>query len=617
MNQEQFMREFNDTYREQFNDELFDRSNDDTVQAIREVIESCQQDKYYTLKLLSFELIEDYEKIYNTLRKHEESRRRKNNHDPNNYDYINIRDTDMLLIKINWLVRHNGMERQEIDGKTIEVNNPEEVMEVLIALPRFVRKYYFKLAGNYYTTTYQVVDGSTYNNATASQSKVDTVTMKTMFIPIRIFRGFVNIVDIRSKEQIKLIEYQSIIFANTVSVIYYILAAYGLYNTFRFLEINCVTIADEPIIREDYYSFEKNGIYISCPKVCFEDAVVQSLIAAIYNGIRRDTRITDIYDQRFWLINLGICFKNASIDKGLFMLDSLEGVYDIITKKYLHIEPKDKENIYCILRWLIREFSNLRIKDNVDIVTKRIRIGEYIAAVYAEKLNKGIQRISNMGTKVTLNKVKQAIYTTPMYIITALSTPTMANLVSYRDLVSDYDAVVALKYTYKGIAGLGEDGASIQPVYRYVDASHVGILDLDASSNSDPGMSGMINPMTKVYGPEKSFSNYSETNEWRSSYRKLEKQWGKTLKAKPCVSFDTPPEEVPLDHNRDVITSEIVEMSRVKCPLININDPTILYSMGYAQQAKSQIVNDNIKHRDLFTISDDENDFILTMDEDD
>ena len=430
--QAHLMRDYNDDTREQFNPKLFERDDMETVEAIREVLLSCQRDKYFTLKMLSFDVIEDYQEIFNALRHHEEKRKKKNSKIENSYDFINIRDTDMLLIRVNWLLRHNGVERQEIEGKTIEVVNPEEVMEVLIAVPRFVRKYYFRLSGNYYTTTFQIVDGSTYNNSTASQSKVDTVTMKTMFMPIRIFRSFnQNMVDIITKESIKPIEYQSIIFNNVVNVIYYILAAYGLYGTFMFLQINSVSLTTEPVMLEDYYCFKKNDIYISCPKVCFEDPVVQSLVATLYDGIHKDATVERLYDQRYWLINLGAAFKNASVDKGLFVLDSIDGIYDNITKKYLHLPMEDKENIFCIFRWLIREFSNLRIKDNVDVTTKRIRISDYIAAVYAEKLNKGIHRISDLGTKVTLNKVRQAIYTAPTYIMNNIST--MSNLVGYRE----------------------------------------------------------------------------------------------------------------------------------------------------------------------------------------
>jgi hypothetical protein len=192
----------------------------------------------------------------------------------------------MILLKLEWFVRHNGLERVEKDGKTLEVMNPEQVLEVLIAIPRFRKKYYFRLSGNYYTTIFQIVDGSTYNNSTASQSKVDTVTMKTMFMPIRVFRGFNDMRDVNTGIVHKTIEYQSIIFNNVVNVIYYMLGAYGLYGCSQFLEIDCVTLSTMPNTDSDnYVCFEKHGIFISCPKICFEDPVVQSYVATIYDGI--------------------------------------------------------------------------------------------------------------------------------------------------------------------------------------------------------------------------------------------------------------------------------------------------------------------------------------------
>ena len=291
LDQAQFMRQFNETHREEFNPELFERDNEEIVEAIRQVVYSCQRDKYYTLKVLSFEAIYDYEEIYNTLRNYEEKQKKKNSKVENSYDFINIRDTDIILIRVEWLVRHNGVERVEDNGKTYEVVNPEEVLEVLIAVPRFRRKYYFRISGNYYATIFQIVDGSTYNNSTASNSKVDTVTMKTMFMPIRIFRGFnekMRPIGLNDKgelvygKEIKAIEYQSIIFNNTVNVIYYILAAYGLYGTMHFLQIDCIRITREPIIANDWYCFEKSGVYISCYKYCFDnDPMVQSFVATI------------------------------------------------------------------------------------------------------------------------------------------------------------------------------------------------------------------------------------------------------------------------------------------------------------------------------------------------
>lgn len=598
VNQSQLMREFNETHRREFNPELFKRDNEDMIRSLESLLRSCERDKYFTLKLLSFNVIWDYEDIYNTLRMHEEKRRKKSSKLENFYDFINIKDTDMILVKVEWLIRHNGIERQEIDKKTIEVVNPEEVMEVLIALPRFTKGYYFRLSGNYYTTTFQIVDGSTYNNSTASQSKVDTITMKTMFMPLRIFRSFRELTDVRTKETIKVIEYNSIVFNNVVNAMFYLLAHFGLYGLAKFLEIDCIAITNEPVLDENILCFERRGIYISCPKICFQDPMVQSMIATIYMGINKEATINDLFDIRYWLKNLGAAFKNASIDKGLFVLDSIDGIYDNITKNDLHLPDEDKKDIYTIIRWLLREFSNLRTKENVDVRTKRIRISDYIVAVYAAKLSKGIYRISDMGSRVTLKKIVQAIYTNPLYILNNIST--MSNLVAYRDMVNDNDAIVALKYTYKGISGLGEDGSSVQPIYRYVDPSHIGIIDLDSSSGSDPGMSGMICPMAKLYN--NSFSEYYEPVTWKESYKPIDEKYMEN-KISP-VDFEKPLEEFDYAKLRDKIIQEELELNRVICPVENMYDQNILYTCSSAIIENRAEEEEQIKS--LFTIRKDD-----------
>lgn len=582
MNQAEFMRKYNDTHREQFNDQLFERNNYDVVNAIKEVVKSCEVDKYFTLKLLSFKVIENYEEIYNTLRAHEESRRRKNNKLENSYDYININDTDIILVKLEWLMRHNGLERIEDNGKTYEVNNPQEIVEVLIALPRFVKGYYFRLSGNYYTTAFQIVDGSTYNNSTASQSKVDTVTMKTMFSPMRIFRCFRDMVDINTKKSVKAIEYNLNVFSNTVNAMFYLLAHFGYYGIQQFLNIYCVQVTTYPVIRDDYLCFQKHDLYISCPIFCFQDYMVQSLVSTLYVGIYKDTNINDIFDIRYWLRVLGMAFKNASIDKGLFVLDSLDGIYDNITKRDLHLPDEDKENIYTIIRWLLREFPALRVKENIDVRTKRIRIADYIAAIYATKLNKGKYRMSDLGRRVTLKKVIQAIYTQPFYVLNNMTA--QSNLISYRDMVNDDDATTALKYTYKGISGLGEDGASVQPIYRYIDPSHIGVLDLDASSGSDPGLSGMLCPMVQLFN-DNSFSEYQEPNTWKESFAPINEAYHRGHV--PPIIFDQAPPQGDYYQLRERVIEEELELNRIKCPIENIDDPSIQYTCS-AQQVAQQ-----------------------------
>ena len=97
-NQRELIHQFSIDTRPSFNLDLFERNDDDLIQALENVILSCQRDKYYTLKVLSFEAIYDYEEIYNTLRNYEEKQKKKNSKIENSYDFINIRDTDIILI---------------------------------------------------------------------------------------------------------------------------------------------------------------------------------------------------------------------------------------------------------------------------------------------------------------------------------------------------------------------------------------------------------------------------------------------------------------------------------------------------------------------------------------
>ena len=139
MCQSEFIREFNDENREQFNPKLFERNNEDIIDKVSKVILSCERDKYFTLKVLSIRSIMDYEEIYDTLREHEESKRKKGQKD-NIYDYINLRDSDIMLLEVKYLIRKNGVERMKVNGVETNVENPEQVLQVLIALPRFVNK---------------------------------------------------------------------------------------------------------------------------------------------------------------------------------------------------------------------------------------------------------------------------------------------------------------------------------------------------------------------------------------------------------------------------------------------------------------------------------------------
>lgn len=536
--QAEFLAGYNDRNREHFNEELFHRDDQDIIEELKKVLLSCQRNKYFTLKVESFEEVNSYKRIKEILYNIEENRKEKGNKKKDNqYGYINIKETAMRLLIVNWYIRIND-EEAEFKYPT----DKEDRLRVVIAVPRIVDKYYFKIAGNIYFPMYQIVDGSVYNNVTSANAKKQTVIMKVMFMPIKIYRDIYEITDI-SGNQIKGIIYRARMFAKTVPVMEYIFAKFGFYDTLAFMGISCIKVFNynpsEQYNLDEYYIFcrEDKNIYIVVPKYMYDNVlVIQSITITIFYSFKKDIsfKYPDLFTDKFWVKVLGCEFnKKIAEEKGYTMLNSLENLYDIKTKEILRLDPEYKKDIYHILRWLMREFSELRLRDNLNITTKRIRCPEYIASLYAMKILQGLYRISDKGKNIKMNKIKQAIFTAPMALISAI---TKCTLVNYSNLVSDNDAINILKFTYKGPSGLGDtDSSAVPEIYRYVHYSNYGIIDMDSSSATDPGLSGSICPLTDIY--DGSFSDYKEPNTWEQEYDLVLNQYKSMCNKKEIVSF--------------------------------------------------------------------------------
>jgi hypothetical protein len=522
-NIDKFMREFNDKNRENFNDYWFQRNDDDLIEGMKKIILSCQRDKYFVLKVLDFEVIKNYRDINKTLDDYYAGKSKNNKRSDMGPDMINLRDSDIMLLKVNYYIKLNIPENKiRLDTKSGKPEQTEGVITVLVELPRYVDKYYFRILGNYYSPTSQIVDGSTYNNST-SNSKSLTITLKTQFMPIKVYKEYYELVDIVDKSAKRCVLFASYVFTKKTDAIKFILGRYGYYGALEFLELEGIYVQDanvgEPLDPNLFYNFtdKYDKIILSVYKRLFDkDNVTQSFCYTVLKTAKKLENFSDIFDPRYWNRMLGADFQSATLDKGIPVLDSFESIYDLSTKELIRLPKEDKEDSYCILRWMMRQFNNLKARDNLDISTKRARkADEYLPAIYAKKLSTGIYRISDKGKNITFKDVTRVIDIAPDYILKQINS---ANLVDYVDLVNDNDAELATSYTYKGISGLGDQGSgtAVPIIYRSVHPSHLGRVDLDSSSASDPGLSGVICPMAKVY--DGSFSDFEEPNNWRDFY---------------------------------------------------------------------------------------------------
>lgn len=522
-NIDQFMYDYNNSTKEKFNDYWFDRNDNDLIEGMKKVILSCERDKYFVLKVISFDVIKDYEEIQQTLYSYYSKKTKNGKPIDNEYDYITLRDSDIMILKVRYYIRINTPPR--IDTKTGKPEQTEGEVDVLIALPIYVNKYYFRIMGNYYSPVFQIVDGSTYNNGTTSNARLQSITLKTQFMPIKMYREYYDVTDMVTKETRRASLFTTYVFTKKTDAIKFILGRYGFTGAMEFLELEGVYIQSsdlgEPMDQNTFYNFEdkQNKVIVSVVKKLFDDHVTQSFVLTVLKSLKKLNSFDEIFDPRYWTKTLGSDFQSATLEKGIPVLDSIESIYDIGTMQSIRLPMEDKKDSYCIIRWMMREFAYLRNRDNLDISTKHPRkADEYLPAIYAMKLSRGIYRISDKGKQVTFQDILRVIDTPPNYILKNIN---VTNLVDYVDLVNDNDAELALSYTYKGISGLGDQGSgsAVPLIYRSVHPSHLGKVDLDSSSNSDPGLSGLICPMAKIYNGN--FSEYSEPNEWPMTYNQL------------------------------------------------------------------------------------------------
>lgn len=438
MNQQEFIRQFNDKHRISFNDTLFERDTDEIIEELKKVILSCERHKYFILKVQKFTVIEDYPTILQMLREQESIKSDSKDKDFNKYDYIALKDSDIKLLVVDYFIKVKYPKKE---------GHGEKNLRVLIMVPRFVDKYYFKIFGNYYCPKYQIVDGSTYNNAN-SNAKSQNVTFKSLFMATRIYRYNVEFNFENHPVPVKGIYYNSSIFNKMVPCMKYLLAKYGLMDTMRALGIEYFYVTTKNPGNDDWYTLKKHKMYLSMPKFIFDnDPVAQSLMYTVYLSItNKDFSPKQIWTTEFWLRSLGESYNSKYIEKGLSVLESLESIYDIPTKESLRLPEEYKKDIYSVLIWIMREFSELRKKNNLDVGTKRLRLAEYIAALYAFKLAKGMFTFSDEGDKIQISQIEKRIFTFPDYLLKAI---TRDRIMAAKNNVNDLDAFSALKWTFK------------------------------------------------------------------------------------------------------------------------------------------------------------------------
>lgn len=581
MSIKRFIHDYVQNHVDNFNDQLFLRSDEAIIDQLEKIIISIQTQGLFTIKVKGFTVVDNYDDIQIILRKHYERvlKGSKKAADDNRFNYIDLQESKIKLLIVHYETSYK---------------NERENLDVIIEVPRVVNKFYFFLKGNYYSPMYQIVDASTYNNSSSKKnSKKATITLKTNFQPIRITRFEVSAGDTDGNKY-SFTSFSCFAFNKSVPAIVYLFAKYGVVKALHNLGLsNYLYISPDNQSSEDICSFcssKNDKIFINVNRYFMNNPIIQHAVITLLNMITSSMNFNDLYNTDIWIERLGGGFVTQNkLQKGLTILKSFESTLDINIQEQIYLPWKYKKDMFVLLQWLLCEFNNLKMKDTMNITTKKVRCAEYIAAIYAKKLTTNIHRLSNKGKKINLKEIERTINIKPDWLIVEI---TKSQLVGFRNIVNDMDAFLATKFTYKGISGVGDTNGSngsrsIPNQFRLLDISNMGILDPDASSPSDPGVNGSIIPFLKL-NTNGYLSDTKEPITYEQELKELSDEYKKIKGLREVIEF----KHNILDDNN--VTTEDVDIANQTELVAN----HVTEALGGIMETNDQIIK---KHLDSLT----------------
>lgn len=373
------------------------------------------------------------------------------------------------------------------DAKPDESKMKETIREKRMLIPVIDSNGFMYLKGKRYSLWYQLVEKSTYTTK-------DTVTLKSL-MPIGLKRSTSEIKDIDGHTY-KVPIYEVYVFKKPICVLSFY-AAYGLSYALDYLHVKDVIKFVSSVENPEHkiYFQISTKVFLEVDKEIFDkmqyvQAIVGMLLEITTNRLKFDL----IDDQVYWIKKLGGI--QASYDKGKDILVFFSRMLDETTKKILLLEPYDKQDIYSLIRYMMMNFTELRKKDNLDLMNKRLRCNEYIASLLTAEFSRRLNRIITKGGRAT-SKDFDEIFSFPGDIL--LIKMHSSGILRYDDTINSMDFFNKFRITMKGPHSLGnKNEVNITDKQRGIDPSYIGYLDLLVCGASDPGTSGVLTPFNDM-----------------------------------------------------------------------------------------------------------------------
>ena len=415
-------------------------------------------------------------------------------------------------LRMNFIVYLSPVEKQELlkDEKVVNKYTKSGIIDsdynlhfsVNLLVPIADETGRYLLDGVKFSRLYQLTEASTY--ITPSTTVLKSVT------PLMVKRGRYTSTAM-SGDVYTLNTFKVLMFKSFMNIMYIYLATMGWKQTMIYFRISDIIefefFEDELEAHPKYEYFKINeGLAIRVPKSMITNKYVQGMLGTILDAVGNNRYTYEqIMDNKTWIRKIGITKKKVNdevmLELGQRFLILFLRMYGVTVRNVLRLENHNKKSIYAAIRWMVQNYDQLRDKDNLDFMNKRLRDNEQIAVLLNELISSRIKTListdANIAEKI-INKYRRFFKYYGKEIISQMHS---SGLIRSDDSVNDMDMFQKLKFTRKGPNSLGnKNSRNISSEQRAINPSEIGIDSLFTCSASDPGLTNYINPLCETDG---------------------------------------------------------------------------------------------------------------------
>lgn len=411
------------------------------------------------------------------------------------------------------------MPEEAINNPKHKDHIPEKLhFTVKLLIPIQDSKGNYMLRGIRYVNQYQLTEASTYVTA-------NTLVEKSL-MPIKTKKVKVNATDAEGNA-LTFNAFKVQMFTGFVNILYFFLSEYSWFDTLELFSIGeYVEVVDciDTGMRPDSTYIKMGQSYLRVLTSALQSDYIQSMVGTILDAVGNKTTFEEIDKEETWIRKIGST-KKGSLKESFYGLGIkhkklFNRMLDKATQEVLRLEEYNRCDILSLIRWMVQNYEELRNKDNLNILFKRLRGNELVASLLNGVVSDDIKTLVN----TTCNTPQKAIAKYKRFFQykgnELISQCHRSGLIKWDEGVNDLTLFEKLRVTMKGPNAVGnKNQRNVSARIRALHPSHIGRIGISISSPSDPGLTNYLNPLVEMDGlffknsppePERFFERYME-----------------------------------------------------------------------------------------------------------